>query len=148
MPVRLIHQTGTAMFDELKREWEAAGLEGEISPFIADMPAAFAQADLIVCRSGGTVSEIAAAGKPSVMIPFPFAADQHQLKNAEAFERAGACRMFLDRDWNGERMFGVIGELMADRSRLASMGEAARKLAKPGAAIRAADVLVEVAGIC
>ena len=109
------------------------------------MPAAFDQADLIVCRSGGTVSEIAAAGKPSVMIPFPFAAHQHQLRNAEAFERAGACRMFLDKDWTGERMLAVIGELMGNRPRLAAMGDAARKLAKPGAAGRAADVLLEAA---
>jgi len=143
--IRLIHQTGPGMFEELEREWKAAGLEGEISAFIADMPAAFARADLIVCRSGGTVSEIAAAGKPSVMIPFPFAADQHQLKNAEAFERAGACRMFLDKDWTGERMFQVISELAGDRAQLAAMGEQARKLAKPGAAQRAADVLQEAA---
>jgi len=144
--VRLVHQTGALMFEELKPEWDRAGLEGEMSAFISDMPAAFAQADLIICRSGGTVSEIAAAGKPSVMIPFPFAADQHQLRNAEAFERAGASRMFLDKDWNGERMFQVVTELMADRGQLAAMGEAARKLARPGAAARAADVLVEVGG--
>jgi len=144
-PVRLLHQTGAPMFDELKRAWDAAGLAGEISAFISDMPGAFAQADLIVCRSGGTVSEIAAAGKPSVMVPFPFAADQHQLKNAEAFERAGACRMFLDKDWNGERMFGVVGELIGKPELLAGMGAAARRLAKPGAAARAADVLLEAA---
>jgi UDP-N-acetylglucosamine--N-acetylmuramyl-(pentapeptide) pyrophosphoryl-undecaprenol N-acetylglucosamine transferase len=144
-PIRLIHQTGTAMFDELKGAWQQSGLDGEISAFIADMPAAFARADLIVCRSGGTVSEIAAAGKPSVMIPFPFAADQHQLKNAEAFQRAGACRMFLDKDWSGERMFGVVSELMRHREQLAVMGAAARGLAKRGAAERAADVLQEVA---
>ena len=140
-PVRFIHQTGAAMFEELKRGWDQAGLDGEISAFITDMPGAFARADLIVCRSGGTVSEIAAAGKPSVMIPFPFAADQHQLRNAEAFERAGACRMFLDKDWNGDRLFETVTGLNADRERLAAMGEAARKLAKPGAAKRAADVL-------
>jgi UDP-N-acetylglucosamine--N-acetylmuramyl-(pentapeptide) pyrophosphoryl-undecaprenol N-acetylglucosamine transferase len=144
-PVRLIHQTGAAMFEELRRDWAQAGLEGEISAFINDMPSAFAGADLIVSRSGGTVSEIAAAGKPSVMIPFPFAADQHQLKNAQAFERAGACRMFLDKDWNGQQMFNVISELIANRSRMAEMGSAARKLAKRGAAQRAADVLEEAA---
>ena len=143
-PVRLIHQCGPAMLEELRRGWAQAGLAGEISAFISDMPAAFAQADLIVCRSGGTVSEIAAAGKPSVMIPFPFAADQHQLKNAEAFERAGACRMFRDKDWTGERMFTVVTELAGDRAGLAKMAAAARKLAKPGAARRAADVLQEI----
>jgi UDP-N-acetylglucosamine--N-acetylmuramyl-(pentapeptide) pyrophosphoryl-undecaprenol N-acetylglucosamine transferase len=146
MKVRLIQQTGTAMFEEMKVKWQRAGLDGEISPFIADMPAAFAQADLVVCRSGaGAVAELAAAGKPSVMIPFPFAADQHQLKNAQAFERAGAGRMALDDEWNGERMFNVILEFIRDRDPLAAMGEAARKLAKPGAAKRAADVLEDAA---
>lgn len=144
--VRLIHSTGPAMFDEMKRDWDRAGLEGELSPFITEMPAAFAKADLIICRSGGTVSEVAAAGKPAVMIPFPFAADQHQLKNAEAFERAGAARMVLDRDWNGERMFAAISELAADRGQLASMGDAARQLARRGAAQRAAEVLEMVGG--
>jgi UDP-N-acetylglucosamine--N-acetylmuramyl-(pentapeptide) pyrophosphoryl-undecaprenol N-acetylglucosamine transferase len=144
--IRLIHQTGTAMSAELNAAWRDAGLDGEISPFIQDMPAAFARADLIVCRSGaGAVAELAAAGKPSVMIPFPFAADQHQLKNAEAFERAGAGRMVPDRDWTGERMFTMISELAANSAQLAAMGEAARKLAKPGAAKRAADVLEEAA---
>ncbi len=122
-PVRLIHQTGRAICSmSCRRDWDSAGVEGEISAFIADMPAAFAQADLVVCRSGGTVSEIAAAGKPSVMIPFPFAADQHQLKNAEAFERAGACRMFLDQDWTGERMFEVVRELMRETRATGSDG--------------------------
>ena len=145
LPVRIIHQSGPAMFDELRRDFSVSGLDGEISAFISDMPAAFASADLIICRSGGTVSEIAAAGKPSIMIPFPFAADQHQLRNAQAFERAGACRMFLDKDWNGAQMFKVVSELASDRPQLARMGEAARKLAIPGAARRAADVLLEVA---
>ena len=145
IPIRLIHQTGAAMFEELKTAWQSSGLEGEISPFISDMPGAFAQADLIVCRSGaGAVAELAAAGKPSVMIPFPFAADQHQLKNAQAFERAGAGRMVPDSDWTGEKMFALISELAGNRLTLAQMGEAARKLAKPGAAKRAADILQEV----
>jgi len=144
LPVRMIHQTGALMYDELKRDWDVAGIEGEMSAFIADMPAAFAAADLIICRSGGTVSEIAAAGKASVMIPFPFAADQHQQKNAEAFAKAGAAMMYLDKEWTGDRMFQVVSELAADRTRLIRMGEAARKLARRGAAQRAAAVLEDV----
>ena len=73
-------------------------MEGEIVPFIADMPAAFAAADLVVCRSGaGAVSELAAAGKPSILVPFPFAADDHQTRNAEAMERGGAARLVRTR---------------------------------------------------
>lgn len=147
LPVRFIHQTGSPMFAELSQQFRGTGLEGEVTEFIQDMPAAFAQADLIVCRAGaGAVSELAAAGKPAVLIPFPFAADQHQLKNAEAFTRAGAARMSLDKDWNGQRLFEVVRELYDDRAQLGAMGEAARKLAHPGAARRAAEILVEVAG--
>jgi UDP-N-acetylglucosamine--N-acetylmuramyl-(pentapeptide) pyrophosphoryl-undecaprenol N-acetylglucosamine transferase len=145
LPVRWIHQTGSSMYAALAREFGETGLSGDVSEFIPDMPAAFAQADLVVCRSGaGAVSELAAAGKPSMLIPFPFAADQHQLKNAEAFERAGAARMSLDKDWNGQRLFELVSELYQDRAQLKAMSEAARKLGYPGAALRAAEILVEV----
>jgi UDP-N-acetylglucosamine--N-acetylmuramyl-(pentapeptide) pyrophosphoryl-undecaprenol N-acetylglucosamine transferase len=146
LPVRFIHQTGTPMFAELAAQFRGTGLAGEVAEFIEDMPGAFAQADLIVCRSGaGAVSELAAAGKPAVLIPFPFAADQHQLKNAEAFARAGAARMSPDKEWSGERMFEVVRELCGNRAELAAMGEAARKLAHAGAARRAAEILTEAA---
>jgi UDP-N-acetylglucosamine--N-acetylmuramyl-(pentapeptide) pyrophosphoryl-undecaprenol N-acetylglucosamine transferase len=146
LPVRFIHQTGTPMFRELSAQFRGTGLAGDVSEFIQDMPGAFAQADLIVCRSGaGAVSELAAAGKPAVLIPFPFAADQHQLKNAEAFARAGAARMSLDKDWTGQRMFEVVRELYENRAELNAMGQAARKLAHAGAARRAAEILTEAA---
>lgn len=146
LPIRWIHQTGTPMYESIAAGFRESGLNGEIAPFIPDMAQAFARADLVVCRSGaGAVSELAAAGKPSVLIPFPFAADQHQLKNAEAFERAGAARMSLDRDWNGQRFFEAVRDLYQDRGRLQAMAECARKLAHPGAARRAAQILVESA---
>jgi UDP-N-acetylglucosamine--N-acetylmuramyl-(pentapeptide) pyrophosphoryl-undecaprenol N-acetylglucosamine transferase len=145
LPVRLIHQTGSPMFSALLNEFRETGLSGEVSEFIQNMPGAFAQADFVVCRSGaGAVSELAAAGKPSMLVPFPFAADQHQLRNAEAFERAGAARMSLDKDWNGQRFFDTVRELYENRGQLNAMGESARKLAHPGAARRAAEILVEV----
>jgi UDP-N-acetylglucosamine--N-acetylmuramyl-(pentapeptide) pyrophosphoryl-undecaprenol N-acetylglucosamine transferase len=132
------------MYDAIAAGFRDSGLVGEVAPFIADMAGAFREADLVICRSGaGAVSELAAAGKPSVLIPFPFAADQHQLKNAEAFERAGAARMSVDRDWNGQRMFEIVRELLGNREHLAAMGECARKLAHPGAAERAAEILVQ-----
>jgi len=147
LPLRLIHQTGPAMYDALAAEFCQTGLAGEISAFIADMPAAFAQADLVVCRSGaGAVSELAAAGKPSVLIPFPFAADDHQLRNAEAFRDAGAAILSLDGDWTGDRLFSLVKDLSADRARLTSMGDAARTFAHPGAARRAAEILMEISG--
>ena len=118
MPVRLIHQTGSAMHDDLAKDFATSGLSGDVVPFIADMPAAFAQADLIVSRSGaGAVSELAAAGKPSILIPFPFAADDHQTKNAEALERAGAAIRSSDKEWTGTKLF-------RDRKRVAGRSDA------------------------
>lgn len=145
-PVRFILQTGRAGFEELKKEFAAAGLEGEVRAFIDDMPAAFASADLIICRSGaGAVAELAAAGKPSVLVPFPYAADDHQLHNAEAFERAGAARMVLDRDFNGQKLYQIVTALAADTAALERLGNQARGFAQPAAARRAAEILEQIA---
>jgi UDP-N-acetylglucosamine--N-acetylmuramyl-(pentapeptide) pyrophosphoryl-undecaprenol N-acetylglucosamine transferase len=142
-PVRITHQTGTGAFEETRDAFAKSGLAGEVVPFIKDMPAAFAAADLIVCRAGaGAVSELAAAGKPSILVPFPFAADDHQTRNAEAMERAGAARLVRDAEMNGEKLFDLITGMSGE---LSAMGQAARQFAKPGAAKRAADVLEEVA---
>ncbi len=146
LPVRLVHQTGTPMVEELTRAFANSGLDGSISAFLNDMPGAFGQADLIICRSGaGAVSELAAAGKPSVLVPFPFAADDHQQKNAEAFEKAGAALLFRDAQWTGRQFFQTLQEFCDHRDRLTAMGAAARSLAKPGAARRAAQILLESA---
>jgi UDP-N-acetylglucosamine--N-acetylmuramyl-(pentapeptide) pyrophosphoryl-undecaprenol N-acetylglucosamine transferase len=146
LPVRIVHQSGPAACEELRTAFEASGLDGEVLAFIADMPVAFAESDLVVCRSGaGAVAELAAAGKPSILSPFPFAADQHQLRNAEAFVRAGAARLVEDREMTGEKLFETVARLAADPAELARMGAAARGLAHPGAARHAAEVLEEVA---
>ena len=145
-PVRIVHQTGVSGFEALRDAFRESGLEGEIVPFITDMPAAFEQADLVVCRSGaGAVSELAAAGKPSILVPFPFAANDHQTRNAEALERGGAARLVPDAEMSGPRLLEAVGELGADPAALERTGEAARRFAKPGAARRAAEILEEVA---
>jgi UDP-N-acetylglucosamine--N-acetylmuramyl-(pentapeptide) pyrophosphoryl-undecaprenol N-acetylglucosamine transferase len=144
-PVRILHQTGPRGHEELRAAFAESGIDGEIVPFITNMPAAFEEADLIVCRSGaGSVSELAAAGKPSILVPFPFAADDHQTRNAEAMERGGAARLVRDADLTGDRLFAAIGEAGEPKS-LECMARAARALAKPGAARRAAEILEEVA---
>jgi UDP-N-acetylglucosamine--N-acetylmuramyl-(pentapeptide) pyrophosphoryl-undecaprenol N-acetylglucosamine transferase len=147
LAVRIVHQSGAGEAERLREEFLRSGLEGEVAPFIADMPAAFAAADLVVCRSGaGAVSELAAAGKPAILAPFPFAADDHQTRNAEAMERAGAARLVRDDQMNGGKLVAVVAELAGGAGALERMGEAARRFARPGAARRAAEILEEVAG--
>jgi UDP-N-acetylglucosamine--N-acetylmuramyl-(pentapeptide) pyrophosphoryl-undecaprenol N-acetylglucosamine transferase len=144
--VRIVHQCGAAGAEEIRREFAASGLDGGVTPFIADMPAAFREADLVVCRSGaGAVSELAAAGKPSILVPFPFAADDHQTRNAQAIERGGAARLVRDAEMNGERLYSLVRELAEAGGALERMGAAARQFARPGAALRAAGILEEVA---
>ena len=145
LPIRLIHQTGLPTFAEIHNDFSCTGLDGEVSAFIQDMPAAFAQADLIICRSGaGAVAELAASGKPSILIPFPFAADDHQLRNAEAFQKAGAAQLFPDREFTGAVLFQIVKDLIQEPQRLSEMGLNARKLAHAGAAQRAAQILEEI----
>lgn len=144
--VRLIHQTGWEAHAAIAREFAASGMQGEVVPFIDDMPGAFAAADVVVCRSGASaVAEIAAAGRPAIFVPFPYAADDHQTRNAEVLARAGAGRLVPDRELTGERLFNEVRTLVGEPGVLEKIGEEARRFARPGAASRAADVLEELA---
>lgn len=144
--VRFLHQCGAADQAELSRDFVASGVAGEIAAFIADMPAAFGAADVVVGRAGaGAVAELAAAGKPSILVPFPYAADDHQARNAEAMRRVGAAILVSDSEMTGARLFDEIRRLADDPAKLGRMADAARSQARPGAAARAADVLEEVA---
>jgi UDP-N-acetylglucosamine--N-acetylmuramyl-(pentapeptide) pyrophosphoryl-undecaprenol N-acetylglucosamine transferase len=108
------------------------------------MMADFETADLVICRAGATTTaELIAAGKASIMVPFPFAADDHQRKNAEALAAAGASRMILQKDLSGERLEKEIRVLM-DPEELDRMEEASRKLAHGDAASAAVDMIEEL----
>lgn len=146
MAVRMVQQTGEAAFERMREGFAESGLAGEVVPFITDMPAAYAAADLVICRSGaGAVSELAAAGRAAVLVPFPFAADDHQTRNAEAIARGGAARMVRDAEFSGEKLFATVAELAGTAGVLEAMAEAARRFARPGAAARAAACLEEAA---
>ncbi len=107
----------------------------EVFPFIQDMVTACAAADLMVCRAGASSSaEIAAMGKPSILIPYPHATDNHQEQNARAFEQAGAAIIMLDDECTGERFAQTIRDLLEDPGRLAAMAKASSSLARLGAA--------------
>lgn len=144
--IRIIHQSGAAEHEALANEFAGSGLEGEVVPFIASMADAFAAADLVVGRSGaGAVNEIAAAGMPSVLVPFPFAADDHQKRNAEMLAHAGAARMVADVEMTGERLFKEVEVLRQAPETRVHMRERVRQFAHPGAADRAADLMEEAA---
>ncbi len=146
--VRFRHQSGVDAHAALALAFSEAGMAGTVEPFIGDMPGAFDEADLVICRSGANaVAELAAAGKPSILVPFPFAADDHQKKNAEAMVRAGAARLVEDRDMDGARLFNEVMRFLHDPESLRRMGEAARRQAHPEAARRAAAILEQVAGV-
>jgi UDP-N-acetylglucosamine--N-acetylmuramyl-(pentapeptide) pyrophosphoryl-undecaprenol N-acetylglucosamine transferase len=133
--LRIIHQTGERDYNDAQVAYAGLGGSIEAHRFIDDMPAYFARADLIVCRSGAsTVAEIVAAGKPAVFVPFPRAADDHQKRNAEALERAGAAVMLEESTLTPETLADTVSNLLQDCVRLAEMSEAARKMAHPDAA--------------
>jgi UDP-N-acetylglucosamine--N-acetylmuramyl-(pentapeptide) pyrophosphoryl-undecaprenol N-acetylglucosamine transferase len=141
--LRIVHQTGEAMRDEVAQAYAARGREAEVVPFLHDMEQRLAQADLVVCRAGATTcAELAVAGKASVLIPFALSADDHQRQNAAAMEAAGAARMVEEKDLSGATLARAVGDVLADPGRLEVMEKAARTLGRPDAAARVADLLL------
>jgi len=148
--IHVIHQTGERDYNDALAAYQglATGLTFEVFKFIEDMPAAFARADLVVCRSGAsTVAEIAAAGKPAVFVPFPRAADDHQRVNAEALARHGAAVVVEESKLEGVWLAETIAALLGDSARLEKMSQAARELAHPNAARDIAAMAARLAGI-
>jgi len=133
--IHIIHQTGERDYNDAAASYSALGSSVEAHRFIDDMPAYFARADLLVCRSGAsTVAEITAAGKTAIFVPFPRAADDHQKRNAEALQRAGAAVMLDEAQLTRESLVQAVTSLLHYPLRLKQMGEAARELAHPNAA--------------
>lgn len=131
----VMHQTGEKDLDEVKAGYQKSGIKAEVLPFIHDMADAYHQADLVICRAGATtIAEVTACGKACIFIPFPYATDDHQRRNAEALVTKGAGFMLLNRDLSGESLANMIRELMKDRERLKIAGMCARQLARPDAA--------------
>jgi UDP-N-acetylglucosamine--N-acetylmuramyl-(pentapeptide) pyrophosphoryl-undecaprenol N-acetylglucosamine transferase len=115
--------------------------------FIDDMGSAYGRADLVVCRAGATtLAELTALGKPAILVPYPFAADDHQRANAEVLVAAGAAVMVLDAELTADRLGTVVTELTDDRARLRAMAAAARGLARPDAAEQVVAICREVVG--
>jgi UDP-N-acetylglucosamine--N-acetylmuramyl-(pentapeptide) pyrophosphoryl-undecaprenol N-acetylglucosamine transferase len=146
--IHIIHQTGERDYNDALAAYRGLGESAEVSKFIEDMPAAFARADLVVCRSGAsTVAEITAAGKPAIFVPFPRAADDHQRVNAEALARVGAAVVVEESKLEGVWLAETIAALLGDPRRLQVMSEAARGLAHPNAARDIAGMAARMAGL-
>jgi UDP-N-acetylglucosamine--N-acetylmuramyl-(pentapeptide) pyrophosphoryl-undecaprenol N-acetylglucosamine transferase len=145
--LHIVHQTGEADYNDAKAAYANLGGSVEVHRFIDDMPGLFGCASLLICRSGAsTVAEVTAAGKPAIFVPFPRAADDHQKRNAEALERAGAAVMLEQSELTRDRLVQSVTSLFADQARLRTMGEAARKLSHPNAAREIAETAVRLAG--
>ncbi len=146
--LHIIHQTGERDYNDAQAEYLRAGISAEVSPFIDDMPGAFARADLLICRSGAsTVAEVAAAGKPAIFVPFPKATDDHQRRNAEALAGKGAATLIPEAELTPERLAQTATELLNDRDHLYAMGAAARKLSHRDAAGEIARMAAKLAGV-
>ena len=136
---QVVHQSGRQHLEALRANYADAGVEAEVRDYIEDMADAYRACDFAICRSGAmTVAELACAGVPAVLVPFPFAVDDHQTGNAEFLSDAGAGWLMQQKDLTAEKLAALIGEL--DRGSLAVMSDKARALAKPDATERVADV--------
>jgi UDP-N-acetylglucosamine--N-acetylmuramyl-(pentapeptide) pyrophosphoryl-undecaprenol N-acetylglucosamine transferase len=143
----VLHQSGERWIDEARERYAQAGVSARVQAFIEDMAQAYGWADLVICRSGAlTVSELAAAGVGSVLVPFAAATDDHQTCNASFLVKAGAALMIAERELDAERLSAQLSQLCAGRGRLLAMAERARALARPRAAEQLADACVQLAG--
>jgi UDP-N-acetylglucosamine--N-acetylmuramyl-(pentapeptide) pyrophosphoryl-undecaprenol N-acetylglucosamine transferase len=141
----VLHQTGKQHFEAVKRAYLQAGVQADIKPFMDEMARHYGNADLVICRAGAlTVAELAAAGVASILIPFPFAVDDHQTRNARFLSQHGAAVLLPQSELSAEKLAQLLREL--SREKLLAMAQQARSLAKADAALRVAQVCAELAG--
>ncbi|MFW6114741.1 MAG: undecaprenyldiphospho-muramoylpentapeptide beta-N-acetylglucosaminyltransferase [Thermodesulfobacteriota bacterium] len=140
-----IHQTWNIDLETGLEGYRRHGIEGEVKPFIGDMASAYAMADLVICRAGATtIAELAALGKPSILIPFPHATHDHQTMNANSLVRAGAADLILQKDLTGSVLAEKIKEYMLNADELEKMSSRAFKAGRPLAAELIVDHLIEL----
>lgn len=144
----IIHQTGLKNIESAKTSYSDAGVEAKVEAFIDDMPAVYEWADLVICRAGAmTVFELAAAGIASILVPYPYAVDDHQTHNAHYLEKTGAAIIRQQDELSTDWLVEVINDFSANRDKLLNMAVAARKLAIPGSAKTIANACLNAGGI-
>lgn len=143
----ITHQTGTDDLEQVRQAYRAAGITGEVIPFIDDMAAAYRKADLIVCRAGATtIAEVTACGKACIFIPFPHAVDDHQRRNAEALLKERAGFMLLERELSGESLGRLIIDLAGAPDSIEETARNARRIARLDAARIIVDEMLTDSG--
>jgi UDP-N-acetylglucosamine--N-acetylmuramyl-(pentapeptide) pyrophosphoryl-undecaprenol N-acetylglucosamine transferase len=141
----IVHQTGARDREQVERGYQAVGFRPDVRDFITDMSRAYAEADLVLCRAGATtLAELTVCKKPSILVPFPAAADNHQVVNAQSLVAAGAATMIEERDLTGELLAAEIRAILANPERRERMARAAGRLGAPAAAREIADVCAEL----
>ena len=137
----LVHQTGEADCAEVAQAYAQAGLQAEVHPFLHDMADRYRWADLVLCRAGAsTLAELTTCGKPAILVPYPYAAADHQHHNAMALQRQGAAQVILDADLTGARLYEVLEPLLWKPELLRQQAAQSRRLGRP----QAADAIVTV----
>ncbi len=144
--VAITHQTGERDLEMVRDGYRRAGLEARVEPFLFAMDREMKAADLVICRAGATtLAELAASGKPSILVPLPTATDDHQRKNAMALVNQGASRLVEQRELSGDRLAAEIHALAGDQALRSRMADAARRMARPDAARAIVDKVLALA---
>jgi UDP-N-acetylglucosamine--N-acetylmuramyl-(pentapeptide) pyrophosphoryl-undecaprenol N-acetylglucosamine transferase len=142
----VLHQSGGAGREATERRYRDMALTARVMPFIERMEDAYAWADLVICRAGAlTLAEISVVGLAAILVPYPYATDDHQTANAAPFCEHGAARVIAPRDFDVERLSGTIRQLLGDPAERARMAEQMLRLARPQAAARVAEICLEYA---
>lgn len=143
---KVLHQAGARTLQMAVDAYAQAGVTADVREFIDDMAKAYQWCDLVICRAGAlTVSELAAAGLPAILVPYPYAVDDHQTANARFLCRAGGAEQRADAELDAEWLAARLRALLGDRARLQAMAEASRSVGRPAAAEQVADLCLEVA---
>ncbi len=143
---QVLHQAGRGKLESTREDYRRLGVDAELVEFIADVPAALARAELVVCRAGAlTLAELAAAGVASILVPYPYAVDDHQTRNARYLSDADAAVLVPQTELTPESLAELLDQLGTDRPRLLEMARRARALARPAATACVADTCLEVA---
>jgi UDP-N-acetylglucosamine--N-acetylmuramyl-(pentapeptide) pyrophosphoryl-undecaprenol N-acetylglucosamine transferase len=143
--LKVIHQTGIADEQMVRGRYADAGIEARVAAFFTNMAELYQQADLMISRAGATtLAEAAVLGKPAILIPYPYAADNHQEKNALFYVKGGGAVLFPERDLTGSKLADTVKQLVGDPKRRQEMAEAMKRLSQPQAAEKIVDVCLQM----